>query len=573
MEDTDLIRQNLVLAGVAVATLLAATGFAQAGDVTYERLLNPEPANWLSHNRTFDSNRFSPLKEITKENVGDLKVAFTLPLTPSSKGAGAFWSSLQATPLVEDGTMYMSDGWGRIYAIDLSKGDRGFIKWVVDPQTSPELATGILNNRGVALYGDSIYSVTPDCGLLRVSKDTGEILWRVETQANPVEYCTMAPLAIKDKIIIGPAGGDGPMRGRLEARSPENGDLIWTFDTVLDASFEEGAETGGGATWVTGSYDAEKNELIWGIGNPYPDWEPAKRPGDNLYTNSTVALDADTGKLKWHFQYTPNDSWDFDEVGSQQLYKAEVNGAETNVVGHFGRNGFFYNLDGANGAFINGSQYAEKVTWTKGIDPKTGMPLEYDPSLKVQTYLPESRMAFDLMDMPDGFSFCPYWEGGVNMFPTTYSHDTKKVYGLLMEGCTYNPKSRPTDESGYITGAVVAIDTTTGQISQRTDFSSTGRGGLLSTAGGVVIGTSSNGDIFALDDTSLERLWNFNVGTMIDAPPITFEVNGKQYIALAVGPGGVGLGFHNYPGKNSNADEAAAAQKFQPATTMYFFSL
>ncbi len=566
-------RQNIVLAGIATAALLAGIGIVQAADVTYDRLLNPEPANWLTNNRTLDSNRYSPLSEITKENAKDLKVSFTVPLTPSSKGAGAFWSSLQGTPLVEDGTMYMSDGWGRIYAIDLTKGDRGFIKWIMDPQTSPELATGILNNRGVALYGDSIYSVTPDCGFLKVNKETGEVIWRVETQMNPVEYCTMAPLAIKDKIIIGPAGGDGPMRGRLEARNPEDGEVIWTFETVLDSSYEEGAETGGGATWVTGAYDAEKNEVVWGIGNPYPDWEPAKRPGDNLYSNSTVALDADTGELKWHFQYTPNDSWDFDEVGTQQIYKAEVDGVETNLVGHFGRNGFFYNLNGNNGSYVNGSQYAEQVNWTKGIDPKTGMPLEYDPNLKVQKYLAESRMDFDLMDMPDDFKFCPYWEGGVNMFPTTYSHDTKFVYGLLMEGCTFNPKNRPTDETGHITGSVVAIDTATGQIAKRTDFSSTGRGGLLSTAGGIVIGTSSNGDIFALDDTTLDRLWNFNVGTMIDAPPITFEINGKQYIALAVGPGGVGLGFHNYPGKNANADEAAAAQKFQPATTMYFFSL
>lgn len=568
-----MIRQNIVLAGVAAAALLAGIGIAQAADVTYERLLNPEPANWLTNNRTYDSNRYSPLDEITKANAKDLKVSFTVPLTPSSKGAGAFWSSLQGTPLVEGGTMYMSDGWGRIYAIDLSKGDRGFIKWIMDPQTSPELATGILNNRGVALYGDSIYSVTPDCGFLRVNKETGEVIWRVETQQNPVEYCTMAPLAIKDKIIIGPAGGDGPMRGRLEARNPESGDLLWTFNTILDSSYDEGGETGGGSTWVTGSYDAEKNELVWGIGNPYPDWEPKKRPGDNLYTNSTVALDADTGEVKWHFQYTPNDSWDFDEVGTQQLYKADIGGTETNVLGHFGRNGFFYNIDGSNGAYLNGTQYAKEVTWTKGMDPKTGKPLEYDPAIKVQKYLAEARMDFDLMDMPADFKFCPYWEGGVNMFPTTYSHDTKHVYGLLMEGCTFNPKSRPTDASGNLTGAVVAIDTATGQVTQRTDFSSTGRGGLLSTAGGIVIGTSSNGDIFALDDTTLDRLWNFNVGTMIDAPPITFQVNGKQYIALAVGPGGVGLGFHNYPGKNSNADEAAAAQKFQPATTMYFFSL
>ena len=567
-----MIGRSMLMAGVAATSLLAASGSFGA-DVTYERLLNPEPANWLTNNRTLDSSRFSPLEEINKENVDELKVAFTVPLMPSSKGAGAFWSSLQGTPLVEDGIMFMSDGWGRIYRIDLTRGDRGYINWIMDPETSPELATGILNNRGVALYGDSIYSVTPDCGFLRINKETGEVIWRVETQQNPVEYCTMAPLAIDGKIIIGPAGGDGPMRGRIEARSPEDGSVLWTFETILDASFEEGAETGGGATWVTGAYDAERNELVWGIGNPYPDWEPQKRPGDNLNTNSTVAIDADTGEINWHFQYTPNDSWDFDEVGTQQLYTAEVNGQETKVVGHFGRNGFFYNLDGTNGAYLNGSQYAEKVTWTKGIDPKTGMPLEYDPNLSVQTYIPETRMAFGLMEMPGDFEFCPYWEGGVNMFPTTYSPATKKVYGLLMDGCTYNPNSRPDDERNHITGAVVSIDTATGEVDQRHEFSSTGRGGLLATAGGIVIGTSSNGDIFALDDTTLERLWNFNVGTMIDAPPITFQIDGKQYIALAVGPGGVGLGFHAYPSKSADADEAAAAQRFQPAMTMYFFSL
>lgn len=564
------LRSTLLL-GVASACVLASAGIALAEDVTFDRLLNPEPGNWLTNNRTYDANRYSPLDEINKENVGDLKVAFTVPLMPPSKGAGAFASSLQGTPLVEDGIMYMSDGWGRVYRINLTSGDRGYIDWIMDPETNPEFATGILNNRGVALYGDSIYSVTPDCGFLRIDKETGEILWRVEMQQNPVEYCTMAPLAVNDKIIVGPAGGDGPMRGRIEARSPEDGSVLWTFDTILDASFEEGAETGGGATWVTGSFDPERNELVWGIGNPYPDWEPQLRPGDNLYTNSTVAIDADTGEVNWHFQYTPNDSWDFDEVGSQQLITAEVGGSEKEMVAHFGRNGFYYGLDAANGAYLNGSQYAEKVTWTEGIDPKTGMPVEYDPELSVQTYLPETRMKFGLMDMPSDFEFCPYWEGGVNMFPTTYSHDTKRVYGLLMEGCTYNPSSRP--EDAHITGAVVSVDPATGEVDQRTDFSSTGRGGLLSTAGGLVFATSSNGDIFALDDTTLERLWNFNVGTMIDAPPITFAIDGKQYVALAVGPGGVGLGFHNYPGKSSDADEAAAAQKFQPASTMYFFSL
>lgn len=565
--------KRVLLGGVAAAVLAAFAGGAVAEDVTYERLANPEPGNWLTNNRTYDSNRFSPLTEITRDNVKDLKVAFTVPLKPGSTGAGAFASSLQGTPLVDGGIMFMSDGWGRIYRINLNKGDRGYIDWIFDPDTDSELATGILNNRGVALYGDSIYSVTPDCGLVRVNKETGELIWRVEMQQNPVEYCTVAPLAINGKIIVGPAGGDGPMRGRLEAYNPEDGSVIWDFQTILDSSFETGAETGGGAVWVTGSYDIERDEIVWGIGNPYPDWEPSKRPGDNLYTNSTVALDAATGKIKWHFQYTPNDSWDFDEVGTQQLITADINGESRKLVSHFGRNGFYYDLDAANGSFVNGSQYAKKVTWTKGIEPKTGMPLEYDPTLKVQKYLPETRMDFDLMAMPSEFEFCPYWEGGVNMFPTTYSQKTKLVYGLLMEGCTYNPTSRPEGDKNHITGALVAVDPSTGGVVQRHEFPATGRGGALSTAGGVVFGTSSNGDIFALDDTTLERLWNFNVGTMVDAPPITFEINGKQYLAIAIGPGGVGLGFHKYPDKSSDAEAAIAAKQFQPASTMYFFSL
>ena len=564
---------RVLLGGVAAAVLTAFAGGAYAQDVTYERLVNPEPGNWLTNNRTYDSNRYSPLDQITKDNVKDLKVAFTVPLMPGSTGAGAFASSLQGTPLVDSGIMFMSDGWGRIYRIDLTKGDRGYIDWIYDPDTDGELATGILNNRGVALYGDSIYSVTPDCGLVRVNKETGELVWRVEMQQNPVEYCTMAPLAIDGKIIVGPAGGDGPMRGRLEAFNPEDGAQIWDFQTVLDSSFETGAETGGGAVWVTGAYDVSRNELVWGIGNPYPDWEPAKRPGDNLYTNSTVALDANTGEIKWHFQYTPNDSWDFDEVGTQQLITATIDGEERKLVSHFGRNGFYYDLDATNGSYVNGSQYAKKVTWTKGIEPKTGKPVEYDPALSVQKYIPETRMDFDLMAMPSEFEFCPYWEGGVNMFPTTYSLKTKLVYGLLMEGCTYNPGSRPDDEKNHITGALLSIDPTTGAVVQRHEFPATGRGGTVSTAGGVVFGTSSNGDIFALDDTSLEKLWNFNVGTMVDAPPITFEINGKQYLAIAIGPGGVGLGFHKYPDKSSDAEAANAAKQFQPASTMYFFSL
>ena len=386
---------------VAAALLMGSVALPGAGfaaDVTYDRLVNPEPGNWLTNNRTYDSQRFSPLDEINKETVKGLKVAFTVPLAPPTQGVGAFSSGLHGTPLVDDGVMFTTDGWGRVYRIDMTTGDRGYIDWIMDPKTDPEVATGILNNRGVALYGDAVYTISPDGRFICVDAATGEVRWEVETQQNPAEYFTMAPLAINGKIIIGPAGGDGPMRGRLEARSPEDGSLLWTFHTIPEPG-EPGHETwkddawktGGAATWVTGSYDVARNELVWGIGNPYPDFEPQNRPGDNLYSNSTVAVDADTGKVNWHFQYTPNDSWDFDEVGTQLLYSADVKGADTKIVGHFARNGFFYNLDAATGAYVNGSKYSKEVTWTAGIDPKTGRPVEYDSAKDVQTYIPETR--------------------------------------------------------------------------------------------------------------------------------------------------------------------------------------
>ena len=565
--------------GLALALLLGTTSLASAADVTYDRLLNPEPGNWLMNNRTYDSNRHSPLDEINKDNVKNLKLAFAVPLAPPSQGASFATSSLQGTPLVEDGVMFMTDGWGRLYRIDMTSGDRGLIDWIMDPKTDPELATGILNNRGAALLGDAVYTMSPDGRLIATDAATGEVRWEVETQQNPAEYFSMAPLAIDGKLIVGPAGGDGPMRGRIEARSAEDGSLLWTFNTVPGPG-EPGHEswggnsweTGGVSTWVTGSFDPDKNELIWGLGNPYPDWTPSDRPGDNLYSNSTVALDADSGALSWYFQYTPNDSWDFDEVGSQQLYNAQVNGEDRKLVGHFGRNGFFYNLDFSNGQFVNGSQYLDQVNWTAGIDPKTGKPVEYDPNAEVQSYRAESRVSTSPFDPSDGedYKFCPYWEGGVNMFPSTFSPKTGLLYAVAMEGCTYRPTERP--EDARITGTMLAVDIATGQVEKKVDFPWAGRGGTVSTDGGLVFGASVNGDLFAVDDTTLEKLWSINLGTMMDAPPITFEINGKQYVAVAVGPGGVGVDFHHYAGMSGDP-KAADMMNFQKSSTIYVFTL
>ncbi|MCW5695465.1 MAG: PQQ-binding-like beta-propeller repeat protein [Bauldia sp.] len=560
-----LISRRWTRLGVVAATLLAGTSLASA-EVTYERLLNPEPENWLMNHRTFDSNRYSPLDEINTGNAGDLKIAFAVALAPSQEvflGGG-----LQGTPVVDNGIMYMVDSVGRVYRIDLTAGDRGFINWIMDPETDPEV-DGIQNNRGVALFGDNVYSVTRDGFFVSTEAATGEVVWQVATEQNPVEYFTMAPLALEDRLIMGPAGGDGPMRGRIEARSPDDGSLLWTFWTIPgegepgNETWGDGWETGGVGLWVTGSYDPATNTLFYGTGNPSPFGDPTLRPGDNLYSSATVALDAETGALKWYFQYTPNEQWDYDEVGVNQIYTID---GET-VIGHFARNGFYYNLNATDGTYLNGAQYVDQVTWTAGIDPKTGMPVEYNPDLRsggVQQY------AIDPYATDNPTLICPNIQGGTNMFPTTYSERTSLVYASAIEGC--NAAGGPDPRANLQTGSVIAVDITTGEVVEKHSLPFVAYGGNVSTAGGLVFGNTINGDFFAMDDETLDILWNINIGTPIEAGPISFAINGKQYIAVAAGAGSVSMNFSNYPARGDDPNAASLAN-MQRASMLYFFSL
>ena len=534
-------------------------------------------------NLTYDSNRYSPLDEINKDTIKGLKLAFAVPLMPPSQGSAFATSALQGTPLVEDGIMFMTDGWGRLYRINMTLGDRGLIEWIMDPKTDPEIATGILNNRGAALMGDAVYSMSPEGRLICTDKVTGEVRWEVETQLNPAEYFSMAPLAVKDKIIMGPAGGDGPMRGRIEARSPVDGELLWTFHTIPEPGEPNGDtwegeswKTGGAATWVTGSFDPELNQIVYGIGNPQPDFDASLRRGDNLYSDSTVAVNADTGEMNWYFQYTPNDSWDYDEVGIQQILTTKIDGVDRKVVARYARNGFFYTLDAKIGEFLKVGQYVNQVTWTKGINPETGKPIEYDPTLEEQVYIADTRVTKDKpifgADAISGFEFCPYIEGGVNMYPSAYSPKTGLVYGLQIEGCHAGPLGAPRPEGFPLTGAMLAVDPATAQVVKRLDMTTTGRSGALATAGGIVFGGNTGGEFFAVDDTTLEKVWQIHLGTVIDAPPITFQINGKQYVAVAVGPGGIPLDFHHYAAEGSDPN-AAAYMNFQKSSTIYVFTL
>ena len=249
-----------------------------------------------------------------------------------------------------------------------------------------------------------------------------------------------APITAEGKMIVVNGAGDGETRGWIAALDARTGNELWRW-YVVPKPGDPGSETwkdknnawktGGGGIWQTGSYDPATRLTIWGTGNPVPTYDPQARPGDNLYTNSVVALNIDTGKLAWYFQYTPNDSWDYDEVGMHMLYDATIDKVNRKVVGHFGRNGFYYSLDRTNGRFIKGSQYVNDVNWTKGLDPETGKPVEYNPKLDVQIYNPEARaLRGDSMKRT-----CPTWHGGIAHQPTSYNPVKKIAYGVGTEGC------------------------------------------------------------------------------------------------------------------------------------------
>jgi len=339
------------------------------------------------NHRTYDGQRFSPLARINKGNVKNLKLAYAVAL-----GGGVGNEFNQATPLVEDGFLYTVDSSGMVYKIDVSSGEVGRIVWRMDPKQQKQVA-----NRGVAFWGSLVISVANfPARIIGTDKDTGRVVFETNAEFGVPEISLRgAPLAVKDKVLFGASGSSLGIRDWIAAVDAATGKVVWRKFTV-PAPGEPGSETwkgntnawetGGGAVWATGTYDPETNQTIWGTGNPVPEFDPTARPGDNLFTNSAVSWNPDTGAMNWYFQYTPGDSWDFDEVGTHILIDTTVAGEPRKVLTHSARNGFIYTMDRHNGQIIGAKPYLDNINWTKGIDQKTGKPLDYDPQKDVQTY-------------------------------------------------------------------------------------------------------------------------------------------------------------------------------------------
>jgi alcohol dehydrogenase (cytochrome c) len=568
-------RRNHAIRGVLLASTMTVVSFAFAAEVTPDRLLNPdrEPQNWLMNHRTYDGQRFSPLGRINKDNVKGLKLAYSVPL--GGMGANE-WN--EATPLVENGFLYTTDSWGVLYKIDGTSGDRGLIVWRMEPKQEKQGT-----NRGAAFWGNLVISPANwPARIVATDKETGKVVWETNMLfGQPDLRITAAPLPIKDRIIVGASGGDSGVRDWIAGLDAATGRVLWRKFTI-PAPGEPGSETwkgtnnswqtGGGAVWVTGTYDPDTNQTIWGTGNPVPMFDPTYRPGDNLYTNSAISWNPETGNMNWYFQYTPGDMWDYDEVGTHILIDSEIAGQPRKLITHSARNGYLYTMDRHNGQIVGAKPYMDNVNWTKGIDQKTGKPIDYDPSKDIQTYAGVGNLT------PGAplKKVCPSIAGGNNYWPSSYSPKTKLLYIPALTACVavsidrekhnaqrgWNGGLFTTDER--FESNLTAIDPITQEVTKSTHLRYPNYSGTLATGGGLVFLGLLDGTLAAFDDTTLEELWRINVGTGFTAPPMTFEVNGKQYIAITSGPSAVSRA------KLMNTPEL---KEMRNATVLYVFSL
>ncbi len=556
-------RIAMTLAGVvAGTTLVIGQGQGYKMTVSQDRLINAqnEQQNWLLMNGDYGNTRFSKLAQINRDNVKNLRMVWALALG-GMQDVGQNGTEAEVNVLVDNGMLYTTDGWGTVYKIDATSGDQGKFVWTAD--AAVRHAGNQPRTRGIALWEDRVFANLPDGRVIAINRDNGEIVWdkRVATRnefGGQEEFYT-APLVADGIVIVQNGAGDGGTRGWLAGLDAKTGDEKWRFYTVPKAG-DPGSETwkddhnawktGGGGIWQTGAFDPATHLYIVGTGNPY--------------TNSVIAIDVRTGKLAWHFQYTPNDSWDFDEVGVHMLYDIKIDGVLRKVVGHYARNGFYYTIDRTNGKFIKSEKDVNDLNWTKGIDQKTGKPFEYNPKLDVQLYNPEARAL-----RGDGQKrACPTWHGGIAHQPLSFNPIKQIAYGVGTEGCfsqngaavgSLGPdggvdpkKSEPRKYSSDLYyGAVTAFDAANHKVIAKVATDIEIRSGVIDTAGGVLFTAMQDGWLVAYNDDSLEQLWRINLGTPLKGAPVTFQIGSKQYLAVQTS------GRHLHPVKFDNLENSS----------------
>ncbi|TPE50980.1 PQQ-dependent dehydrogenase, methanol/ethanol family [Amaricoccus solimangrovi] len=535
---------------IGLASVAWAGEVENYNSVTAGRLKDPEPSNWLSTRRTYDGQSHSPLREITAENVAGLEEvwhASTGPHQPVTEFAALPAAPAhQAPPLVNDGVMFMSTPDNQVIAYDAASGAEIWrYMWKLPEGLIPLHPT----NRGVALYGDKVFFATLDAHLVALDARTGAQLWE-RTLADWEEgyYMTLAPLVVDGKVMVGVSGGELGVRGFVEASDAETGAQVWKTYTIPEPG-QPGSETwtgdtwkhGGGSVWITGTYDAQNDIAYWGVGNGAP-WVGSLRPGDNLYTSSTLGLDPETGEIKTHFQYQWNETWDWDETTPPTLINVEEDGAEKELAFKFARNGYLYKFDRGDGqlSFLQGKPYVFQNVFL-GLDPETGRP-EYDPE-----HTPVLGVRTD---------FCPSAWGGRDWPGESY--DPELGYAFIsvnenhcgsMEGAEveYEPgvlylgsglEMTPSEGAKDHIGAVQAWNIKTMEKVWQVNFKSPNWGPILSTAGGLVFsGGTNDAEFRAFDAKTGEVLWSKRLDGGIVAPPVSFERDGRQYIAVATGWG------------------------------------
>jgi alcohol dehydrogenase (cytochrome c) len=483
--------------------------------------------DWPSYNGDYTGRRFSGLSQITPQNVVHLQAQWVF----HTRTPGV----LEATPVVVNGIMYFT-GSNDAFALN---GQTGEVLW----HYSRSISSGLIDdasghiNRGVALLGTRLYMETDNAHLLCLDRRSGNLIWDVAYADWNKNYgATGAPLILKDKVLVATSGGDDGVRGFLAAFDAQTGKLAWRLYTI-PAPGEFGSSSwpgdaylhGGGTAWMPGTYDQELNTLYWGTGNASPDYDGSVRPGDDLYTCSLLAIDPDSGKLKWYFQFTPHDLYDYDAVETPVL----INTADRKLIVEANRNGYVYVLDRTNGKFLSATQFVKELNWAKGVDAQ-GRPLKTD-----------------LEPTADGTRICPGVEGATNWYSPSYSESTRLFYFMSLESCSiYSRKPAPFEETKeyYSTGTkrdpsrksaqvLLAFDPQTKAFVWRYPQAgdSHGWGGVMTTATGLVFFADNEGFFEAVDAANGKSLWHFNTGQSLHASPMSYSAGGQQYVAIASG--------------------------------------